>query len=445
MTTSSKVVWSEGMFLRPQHFQQQDRFISGYVEGRVRATRPFHFGFEELEVDNQLLKLGKVAINRCKAVLPDGTPIQAPEIDDGIQARNIAPGTREQIVYLALPVKRPGAIEVQIGEDNSGSITRYKATERHFVDNVTGEGDEGAIQVGQLQLKLLLENEDRSGYITMGLLRIKECLEDKTITLDDTYIPPLLNCKINSVIGGFLKEFSGLINHRAETLAARMKDSGRSGSAEASDYMLLQMLNRLQPMADFLNYTPLIHPQDLYLQLIQVGGEMATFTNPERRAPNFAEYRHEELTETYSPLITELRRSLSTVLEQSAIALELAERKYGIHVSPIADRRLLEKATFILAIKSNIKSDQVRAIFPTQVKIGPVEQIRELINAQLPGIGLQALPVAPRQIPFHTGFTYFQLDRNSEYWRSMHKSGGFALHIAGDFPGLEMEFWAIRD
>ena len=35
MNWFSKVVWSEGMFLRPQHFQQHERFIDHVIQGRV--------------------------------------------------------------------------------------------------------------------------------------------------------------------------------------------------------------------------------------------------------------------------------------------------------------------------------------------------------------------------------------------------------------------------
>ncbi|PID43915.1 MAG: type VI secretion system baseplate subunit TssK [Gammaproteobacteria bacterium] len=444
MSTGNKVVWSEGMFLRPQHFQQQDRYFETLLQGRIQGLCNYQWGFQELELDSQLLKLGKIAINRCKAILPDGTPVQIPDVDTGLQARDIPPGTLGQTLYLGLPVRRAGVVDVQVGEASQG-ITRFKSLDKHVIDNVTGEGDEGAIQVGELQLRLLLENEDRSGFVTLGVARIRECTEDNTIILDENHIPPLLNIQINPVCSGFLKEFSGLIHQRAETLAARMKDSGRGGSAEINDYLLLQLLNRLQPAAEFLLSAPLLHPYALYYELIQMAGELATFTNPGRRPPAFATYLHDQLEKVYSPLLQELRRSLSTVLEQSAISLELVERKYGIRVSPISDRKLLQNASFILAVKANIRSDKVRSSFPTQVKIGPVEQIRELINAQLPGISLQAMPVAPRQIPYHSGFTYFQLDRSSEYWQAMSRSGGFAVHVAGEFPGLEMEFWAIRD
>ncbi|HET8705294.1 MAG TPA: type VI secretion system baseplate subunit TssK, partial [Pseudomonadales bacterium] len=64
---------------------------------------------------------------------------------------------------------------------------------------------------------------------------------------------------------------------------------------------------------------------------------------------------------------------------------------------------------------------------------------------QLPGITLLPLAVAPRQIPYRSGFVYYELDKNSEFWRQMRTSGGFAMHIAEGFAGLELEFWAVRD
>ena len=87
----------------------------------------------------------------------------------------------------------------------------------------------------------------------------------------------------------------------------------------------------------------------------------------------------------------------------------------------------------------------MRNRFPAQVKIGPVEKIQGLVKLALPGIALRPLPVAPRQIPFHAGFVYFELDRNSDLWEQLERSGGFSLHIGGEFPDLELEFWAIRE
>ena len=155
-------------------------------------------------------------------------------------------------------------------------------------------------------------------------------------------------------------------------------------------------------------------------------------------------YDHDNLGDSLRPLMEELRRSLSAVLEQSAIAIELEERSHGVRVGRMPDPVLVRNAGFVLAVHADLPADAVQQRFPTQVKIGSVERIRDLVQLQLPGVTVRPLPVAPRQIPYHAGYHYFELDKNGDMWRQLEKSGGVALHLAGDFPGLAMEFWAIR-
>ncbi len=116
-----------------------------------------------------------------------------------------------------------------------------------------------------------------------------------------------------------------------------------------------------------------------------------------------------------------------------------------MRVALISDVELQRNATFVLAVQSNMPGEALRARFPTQVKIGPVERIRDLVNLQLPGVTLTPMPVAPRQIPYHAGANYFELEtRGSDLWRQLEQSGGLAMHIAGEFPGLDLAFWAVR-
>ena len=44
MTWTNRVIWQEGMFLRAQHFQQQDRWLEALVRGRTAALRPHPLG-----------------------------------------------------------------------------------------------------------------------------------------------------------------------------------------------------------------------------------------------------------------------------------------------------------------------------------------------------------------------------------------------------------------
>ena len=144
-------------------------------------------------------------------------------------------------------------------------------------------------------------------------------------------------------------------------------------------------------------------------------------------------------------MIDDLRQSLSMVLEQTAIPIELQDRKYGVRVGDHPRQRAAaHRAGSCWPSTAQMPAEALRARFPTQVKIGPVERIRDLVNLQLPGVALRPLPVAPRQIPYHAGFNYFELEtRSSELWKQLERRAALAMHIAGEFPGLELEFWAI--
>ena len=87
--------------------------------------------------------------------------------------------------------------------------------------------------------------------------------------------------------------------------------------------------------------------------------------------------------------------------------------------------------------------EELRQSLPNLAKVGPREAIDRLVNNQLPGIALRALPVPPSGIPFHQGRTYFELDPRSAFWTEV-TIAGLALHLAGKFPGIDMDLWAIR-
>jgi type VI secretion system protein ImpJ len=208
--------------------------------------------------------------------------------------------------------------------------------------------------------------------------------------------------------------------------------------------MLLQVVNRLEPLLTHLQTIPHFHPESFYRLAVQVAGELATFCKATKRPASFPMYVHDELQYTFKAVMDELRDLLSTVLEQNAIFIPLTPPKYGIRGAKV-DNHLLKDAIFVLAANAQISIEQLRSGFPNQVKIGPVEQIQQLVRSALPGITVHPLPVAPRQIPYHAGFAYFELNKQSELWKQMQQSGGFAIHVAGDFPALELEFWAIKN
>jgi type VI secretion system protein ImpJ len=444
MGWENKVVWGEGLFLQPQHLQQQERYLERVVRGATGGLAPFAYGLTHLSIDTDLLALGKFAVRSAAGILPDGTPFNIPDDTDHPPTIDVPETVKNSVVYLVLPSRLQDAVDT-VSADRLETAARFSASEREVIDTTSDNRSVATVPIAKLRIRYALEHESRAGHVAIGLATVVEVRPDKAVVLDEAYIPPVMLCNVSPLLAGFLTQLQGLLHHRAEALAGRVSDSATRGAAEISDYLILQVCNRFEPLITHMTAAAgQIHPEALYRVLLSLAGELATFTETRKRPPVFPPYRHDDLNATFRPVIAALRQALSTVISSNAVPIPLQERKYGIRVGPIPDRSLVTDATWVLVIKAQVPPETLRRGFPNQCKIGPVEQIAELITAALPGIAVAPLPVVPRQLPYYAGRSYFELDRSGPYWQALARSGGIAIHVAGDLPGLEMECWAIR-
>lgn len=443
MDFHEKVVWAEGMFLRPQHFQQLERYGEAYSHRRSLPAEPYFWGFHELVIDESALSLGMLSISSAAGLFPDGTPFRFGASAGQPLPLHFSEGPVEQTVYLCLPLRRAGAENV-IFETDPKSTARYLARDAMVADENSVAGEPAELQLGAARLQLVAEADLNDAWLRVGACRVIECRNDKRLVLDPQFTPPVTACSASGYVTALLNEAFGLVNQRADVLAGRLSQPGRGGVSEVAEFLLLQMLNRYQQLFSHFIKAPSLHPERLFQLLLQVTGELASFVEAGRRPGPAPEYRHDDLHSCMQPLLLKLQGGLSMVLEQNAVQIELKERQHGIRTGQVSDRQLLQSAQFVLAVHADVGPEVVRARFPTQVKIGPPERIRDLVNLQLPGIGLRLLPIAPRQIPYHAGYHYFELETRGDLWQQLREAGVLAMHLAGEFPGLDLECWAIR-
>lgn len=441
MSWRAKVVWSSGMFLQPHHFQQETRYIERLVDARTRCVTPFAWGFSEFEIDEGLLALGKLGLTRASGLLPDGTPFAMPLLDPLPPPMEVPADVKGELIYLAVPVQRQGLNEVDFS--GTDELCRFEAAEENVRDNTDASDEPATIQTGRLRLRFVRAKEATEAYALLGVARIAERRSDGQVTLERSYIPPQVSIEATAQLSASASLLHGLILQRAQALAGRMGQLSH-GVSELADFLMLQTLNRNEPIFSQHTAVPNAHPKELHRDCLRLAGDLATLASSNRRPPEFPPYRHDDLNACFTPVFAELRRMLTAVLEQNALQIELVDRKYGVRTASVGDLELVRSGTFVLAVNAQVPGEQLRQRFPAQTKIGPVDKIRDLVNLQLPGVGLRSLPVAPRQLPFHAGFFYFELDRAGEMWKTIEGNGNIAMHIAGDFPGLELELWAIR-
>lgn len=443
MSSRNPVLWNEGLFVKPQHFQQMANSTDALVQQRISSLNDAFYGFSELELNHEYLSFGKIAIVRARGIMPDGTIFDIPGDMDPSPPLEIAnSAAANQVIYLCLPLRTSGVLEVRWPGSDANS--RYIAQGTSVKDTHSVDGDATTVDVAIPNLQLRLEKDDRSAYTCLALGKILDKRPDGSLVMDERFYPTAVSLQAVPALRGFLEEIAGLLRERARNLAGRVCSPGQSGVADVTDFNLLQVMNRLHPHFQHLARRRNVHPEQLYIAFSQACGELVTFTDDGRLPQDYPAYQHDNLIESFKLLEETLRRALSTILQPRAVSLPITEQQYGVQTATLSEQRLLDGAEFILAVRARLPADELRQRFLSQAKVTSIEGLTELIRLQLPGIALIPLPVAPRHLPFHAGFSYFELDRHHAAWHGLKGSSGFGFHVAGDFPELELQFWAIR-
>ena len=444
MSWSSRVVWQEGMFLRAQHFQQQDRWVEATLKSRFASLGPYWWGMGDYEIYRDDLAIGRFSLANAAGVFQDGTPFAFPGGEaDPPPPLALTEMARDEVIYLGLPAPPPHA--VQVASDGADGQGRLAARDFSAVDTHSGSPEPAVLAIGRLRLRFLLGREDRSGYQCIPLARVREVSAEQRVSLDDRFIPPILFSRAAPPLAGFISELLGMLNQRSEELSARLTGGGSRGVAEQQDFLLLQAANRWLPLLRHWAATAALHPEHLYETLVQIAGEFATF-NEEfgRRAATYPAYRHEDLQASFAPVIEHLRRLVAILTSPGTVEIPLEDLRHGVRRGVITDRNILKSAAFYLVVRAAVPGETLRRLFPAQVKIGAIEQIPELVSAAVSGIAVRALPVAPRQLPYRADANYFELDRGSPHWAMLQNSAAFGIHVQNEPPSLLMQLWSVR-
>ena len=438
-----KVIWQEGMLLRPQHLQHNDRYYHQQLN-QTRLLGSDAWGFLTLELNLQYLNLGKLVVNQASGVLPDGSLFDLSAAMEPLVLQ-VPANTGNQGIYLALPLATGNQVEVR--HPSQGDVlARYLTCEEEVGDSNVGVDARCRIHCACPDLRLLLgEHSSDHSYVKLKVAQVLDATPEGGLNLDADFVPAFIFVQGRGYVSACLKEALGLLASRGDAIAARIREEATAASTQVADLLMLQVINRSElELRHYLSQGQL-RPETLFRALVTVLGELSTFADASRRAHLDVHYQHGDQGASFRGLMARIRTVLSMVLEQHAVELPLQQRQYGVLVCPVSELKLLGAATFILAATAQSDSEELRQRLPAHLKVGPVERIRELVNLHLAGIKVKPLPVAPRQLPFHAGKTYFMLDMSARDIAQLQQSGGFAFHVGGEFDGLELNFWAIRN
>lgn len=442
MQGESRLAWREGLFLRPQHFQQQDRYIDALIRARTESLRPYPWGLVDLKINRDLASLGKFAIERCSGVLPDGQPFSCPDDLAPPEPLDVPRDARDAVIYLTLPARQAGAVEFQAREGASDAV-RFLVDEEEVADAFSEERISEPIETAKPNLRFGVTRDQTYGRVCVGLARVHE-VQNGELRFDERYVPPCLDIRASPRLSGFLSDIIGRAEQRSDELALRAVEATDGGAETFASFLLLQAINRWLPQIRHQSTLPALHPERLYEVFVSMAGELSTLVRSDRKPPPFPAYDHQALQPTFEPVYDALQAALSAVFDRSAVQLPLELGGPGAYLSRITDHSLYQSGYFYLAVNAGAPLDEIRGRFPSLAKIGPVQKMRQIVDNALPGVPLRHTPTPPPQLRVLPGYVYFELDRSVPDWRDFATAPALGLHVAGDWPELKLELWCVK-
>jgi len=443
MGEKNKVVWSEGLFLRTQHFQQQDRWVEAEIRGAMQASALQNFGFRKLVLDGAALDAGRVAIEAAEGILPDGTPFSLPDLMPAPEPVPVAADTPAGLVCIAVPMLRAGTATIEPHHAEPAGA-RYRGTLIEVRDTVHGGAEPEEIEVARLQPRLLLPGQDDAGFTALPIARIDGLKADGSVALVDGYLAPALVTAACHWYGRFAQELvTGL--ERISEAHGKVLLGGAGASVE--NLLILELANTARPRIAHMLAQDLFHPAEIYLELAGLAGRMATFGSNSRRLTDLPPYDHadpqpafEALADTLRSLILSLRH-----VETKSRALEVRKHSKNVWTVRLDNPDLVNNSRIVLRVGSDMSDEKLRKIFVNQTTVGSADEFDTLWKSRLPGIPLKPLHSQPREIPYDGERLCLELDRQSDHWAQLSEAPGFVVGVSGDLASEpEIDCYAVN-
>ena len=431
MTDKNKVVWSEGLFLRTQHFQQQDQHTDWLLRQTLAAQPQSSFGFLSLMLDPVALDAGQIAVEYAQGFFPDGTFISVPDGAAEVAPVSVKPKTKAGLVHLAVPSEAAGAALVDPAhEEPSG--TRYRGVMIEARDIIRGGADAAQIEVARLAPKILLPGDETAGYITLPIARVEGLTSEGSVSLDPGFLAPVLRLEAVGWYSQLLKELVNGMDRIADAHGAMVL--GGSG-ASMENLLILELANSTRPRLAHLVEQNNTHPAELYQELAGIAGRMATYGASARRLGDLPAYSHVDPQLSFQALADTLRSLVLSLrhVEPKSRSLRVSRHSENVWTVRIDNPEIIENSRIVLRIGGDMSEKMLRKFFVDQATVGSADQFDTLWKSRLTGIPLKPLNSQPREIPYDGDRLCLELDRQSEHWTALQDAPGFVVGVAGKF------------
>jgi type VI secretion system protein ImpJ len=441
MSNQGHVHWQEGLFLQPHHLQIMQRHALERQREERRLRLAYPWGVVDAEISTEALKNNRVQFIRLHAILRSGLEVVVPDLADlpplditAAFGASSAPLT----VYLGVPQWEPArANAVEAAE--SGAAHRhkrqYRVLTRDFPDENTGANPQ-PIPLRRVNARLMLEDDDPTDMERLPLLRVVRGVGEKADGLPVTqpgFVPPCVLLRGSLELVQLCRAIANLVEATRTDVVTQIQNRGafdaQSLQGPALEQVLrLRILNRYASRLASLIDTPTITPFDMFLELHELLGELASLS-PDRDAEVFEVYRydHESPAVAFMNLDKRIRLLLRAKPTTSVQVRPFTPAPGGYLTATMSPADFTEPTDVFLGVKTREELSTYREAFVegVRVKLMPAKQW----NVLVPGVKLEWEHEPPATL--QPDLKYFRLIRSGDKWEQAKAEGKLAFRWVG--------------
>ena len=450
MKLLSKVVWSEGMYLGPHHFQAQNRYFEESIHFATARLWKHASGLAGCELDADALRNGMVSLLHAHGIFEDGLAFDIPECDPAPAPLSIAdqfhPTADHVTVSLAVPRWFADRQNCKLEPVPNGN-SRYTGAVEMLHDENTGR-DEKPVQVGRKNLRLVLDTDSSDDVLTLPLARV---MRDGTghFVFDPTFVPSLLRISASERLTSMLQRLVEILEEKSAVVSQEQRQPGAKFQAgmsarQVSQFWFLHAINSSLTPLKHLLLTKHGHPEELFCEMSRFAGALCTFgldTHP-RSLPA---YNHRDPGPGFDALEDHIRRHLEIVVPSSTVVVPLVQGERYFYSGEVRDQRCMGPSRWILSIYSPLGEADLIAKTLQFVKVCSVKFVPELVKRALPGLTLTHMQVPPSAVSAKVDHQYFVINRTGPCWEHIMQTRAIGVYVPGELPSPEMELVVLLE
>lgn len=437
-----KVIWYEGMKLDPHHFQQSDRFNQFVLNSRLNALNSHNWGIKEILIDHSALAGGVFSLVSCEGVMPDGLYFNMPNTDPLPKGRNfeeLFSATSERLeISLAIPLENLSGTNCSMSDSITGSNNRFTIQNADLLDYNTGSNLR-SVGLAKANFQFRFGNESLADFSSIKIGDIIRSSDGK-YTLDQSYILPCTSISASEALLNLIRDLlSALISKSKELREQAAVKKPELSITQVEILMMLQSINSVIPILNYYYTSKHIHPENLYILLLNTAGLLSTHSDLGIKSGEFPAYDHKHLTEIFMQLQNEIKTMLTVqkTLERKDVIIPLRKQADTLHVGQLSPNHL--SAQFFIAVTGDMPEKKIISELPKNIKIAAYEEIFAVHQAGIQGVTIEYIARPPSGISINEKAHYFKIIKEGRFWDKISAKNNVAFFIASEFKSLKLE------